>query len=100
MSGSQSSRPVTARCTQSVGVPLTNRKPLGARRTVSGRSSVSEFDAPLRSRSGATTVISACGRERRGEALQPGREIAVVVGQEDAHEEVRPGGESQRAFAS
>ena len=59
MSGSSSSRPVTARCTQSVGVPLTNRKPFGARRTVSGRSSVSEFDAPLRSRSGATTVIVA-----------------------------------------
>ena len=33
MSGSASSRPVTARWTQSVGVPLTNRKPLGARRT-------------------------------------------------------------------
>src|SRR5256885_1068936 len=57
-SGTKSSSPVTARCTQSVGVPLTKKKPLGARRTESGRSSVSELEAPERSRSGATTVTS------------------------------------------
>ena len=72
MSGSSSSSPVTARCTQSVGVPLTNRKPFGARRTDSGRSSVSEFDAPLRSRSGATTVISACGASAAARCSRPG----------------------------
>ena len=72
MSGSVSSSPVTARCTQSVGVPLTNRKPFGARRTVSGRSSVSEFDAPLRSRSGATTVISASGASAAASRSSPG----------------------------
>src|SRR5215471_276656 len=71
-SGSQSRSPVTARCTQSVGVPLTNRKPLGARRTVSGRSRVSEFDAPLRSRSGATTVISAWGARSAARRSRPG----------------------------
>jgi hypothetical protein len=65
-------QPVTARCTQSVGVPFTNRNPLGARRTVSGRSSVSEFDAPLRSRSGATTVICACGRSAAASCSSPG----------------------------
>src|SRR5882672_4893907 len=57
MSGISSSSPVTARCTQSVGVPLTKRKPLADSRTVSGRSSVRELEAPLWSRSGATTVI-------------------------------------------
>ena len=55
-----------------LGVPLTNRKPLAALRTISGRSSVSEFDAPLRSRSGATTVISACGRSAAASASRPG----------------------------
>src|SRR5882672_2821774 len=57
MSGMSSSRPVTARCTQSVGVPFTKRKPFADSRTESGRSSVRELDAPLWSRSGATTVI-------------------------------------------
>ena len=65
ISGSASRSPVTARCTQSVGVPLTKRKPFGAVRTVNGRSRVSEFDAPLRSRSGATTVRSACGGDAK-----------------------------------
>ena len=85
MSGSASRSPVTARWTQSVGVPLTKRKPFGAVRTVSGRSSVSEFDAPLRSRSGATTVSSRVRSQRRRQALDARREITVVVGEEDAH---------------
>src|SRR4051812_9508174 len=57
-SGVKSRRPVTAMCTQSVGVPFTKKKPFGARRTESGRSRVSELEAPERSRSGATTVTS------------------------------------------
>jgi len=72
MSGSSSSRPVTARCTQSVGVPLTYRKPFGARRTDSGRSSVSELDAPERSRSGATTVTSPIWRRASASSVMPG----------------------------
>jgi len=46
-SGRASSSPVSAMCTQSVGVPLTKRKPFDASRTVSGRLSVSELLAPL-----------------------------------------------------
>src|SRR3954467_3724706 len=57
-SGLKSSTPVTAMCTQSVGVPLTEKNPFGARRTVRGRSSVSELEEPERSRSGAKTVTS------------------------------------------
>src|SRR5712691_4624270 len=59
MSGISSSNPVTARWTQSVGVPFTNWKPFADLRTESGRSRVSELEAPLRSRSGATTVMLA-----------------------------------------
>jgi len=40
--------------------------------TVSGRSSVSEFDAPLRSRSGATTVIVARGASAAASRSRPG----------------------------
>ena len=60
MSCSSSNRPEIARCTQSVGVPLRTkylRSPNGSTR--SGMSSVSELLAPLRLRSGATTVICA-----------------------------------------
>ena len=48
------------------------REPLGARRTISGRSSVSEFDAPLRSASGATTVISARDASAAARRSSPG----------------------------
>ena len=71
-SGLWSSRPVTATCTQSVGVPFRYRKPLAATRTDSGRSSVSEFDAPLRSRSGAMTVTSPNSRATSASASIPG----------------------------
>ena len=72
MSGWCSRNPVTARCTQSVGVPLTYEKPFAARRTISGRSSVSELDAPLRSRSGATTMISPNGARCSARVARPG----------------------------
>jgi len=71
-SGVKSSSPVTAMCTQSVGVPLTEKKPLGARRTVSGRSSVSELEAPERSRSGATTVTSPSWASASASSVIPG----------------------------
>ncbi len=48
-----------ARCTQSVGVPGTKWTPGSDSNTRSGTSRVSELLAPLRLRSGATTVTSA-----------------------------------------
>src|SRR4051812_42354614 len=71
-SGVKSRRPVTAMCTQSVGVPFTKKKPFGARRTESGRSSVSELEAPERSRSGATTVTSPSWRSASASSVMPG----------------------------
>src|SRR5712664_2717059 len=71
-SGVKSSSPVTAIWTQSVGVPLTKKKPLGALRTTSGRSSVSELEAPERSRSGATTVTSPSRSSAQASAAMPG----------------------------
>ena len=56
MSGSSSSSPVMARCTQSVGVPSTRMNPSGISVARMGLSRVRELLAPLRSRSGATTV--------------------------------------------
>src|SRR6266702_360427 len=72
MPGSSSRSPVTARWTQSVGVPLTNRKPFPDLRTESGRSRVSELEAPLRSRSGATTMTSARGASASARIAMPG----------------------------
>src|SRR2546423_4176221 len=72
ISGISSSNPVTARCTQSVGVPLTNRKPFAEVRTESGRSRVSELEAPLRSRSGATTVTLARSESASARTAMPG----------------------------
>src|SRR3954468_2212894 len=71
-SGVKSRRPVTAMCTQSVGVPFTKKKPFGARRTESGRSSVREFEAPERSRSGATTVTSPSVFSASASSVMPG----------------------------
>ena len=51
---------------------LLPRLGFAARRTASGRSSVSELDAPLRSRSGATTVISPYARRCSASAVRPG----------------------------
>ena len=45
---------------------------LGLRRTDNGRSSVNEFEAPLRSRSGATTVSSAWGASAAASCSRPG----------------------------
>ncbi|EKD54942.1 MAG: hypothetical protein ACD_60C00032G0026 [uncultured bacterium] len=59
ISGISFNNPVTAKCTQSVGVPLTLIKPFSDVDVRSGLSNVSELLAPLRLRSGATTVISA-----------------------------------------
>src|SRR5882672_3960970 len=72
MSGISSSRPVTARCTQSVGVPFTKRKPFADSRTERGRSSVRELDAPLWSRSGATTVIEPTSARVFARIARPG----------------------------
>src|SRR6266853_5130132 len=72
ISGISSSNPVTARCTQSVGVPFTNRKPFAEVRTESGRSRVSELEAPLRSRSGATTVTLARSESASARTAMPG----------------------------
>src|SRR6266496_857106 len=72
MSGSSSRSPVTARWTQSVGVPFTNRKPFADLRTESGRSRVSELEAPLRSRSGATTVMLARSASVSARIAMPG----------------------------
>src|SRR6266702_3075105 len=80
MSGNSSRSPVTARWTQSVGVPLTNRKPFPDLRTESGRSRVRELEAPLRSRSGATTMTSARGTSVSARiALQCARRIGVQL---------------------
>src|SRR2546421_1122592 len=72
MSGISSSNPVTARWTQSVGVPFTNRKPFADVRTESGRSRVSGLEAPLRSRSGATTVTFARPESASARTAIPG----------------------------
>src|SRR5712692_1853389 len=72
MSGISSSNPVTARWTQSVGVPFTNWKPFTDLRTESGRSRVSELEAPLRSRSGATTVMLARPESVSARIAMPG----------------------------
>src|SRR5712692_6638462 len=72
MSGSSSRSPVTARWTQSVGVPFTNWKPFTDLRTESGRSRVSELEAPLRSRSGATTVMLARPESVSARIAMPG----------------------------
>ncbi len=58
MSNSKSNAPEIARCTQSVGVPATQYTPGSAWCRRSGTSSVRELPAPLRLRSGATTVTS------------------------------------------
>src|SRR6185436_5669328 len=71
-SGVKSSSPVTAMWTQSVGVPLTEKYPFGARRTVSGRSRVRELEAPERSLSGATTVTSPSWRRASASSVMPG----------------------------
>src|SRR6185295_13941629 len=71
-SGVKSSSPVTAMWTQSVGVPLTEKYPFGARRTASGRSRVSELEAPERSLSGATTVTSPSWRRASASSVMPG----------------------------
>ena len=86
MSCSSSNRPEIARCTQSVGVPLSTkylRSPNGSTR--SGTSSVSELLAPLRLRSGATTVICGQLRQRVAQRGQPFGAIAVVVADENLH---------------
>ena len=85
MSCSSSNRPEIARCTQSVGVPLSTkylRSPNGSTR--SGTSSVSELLAPLRLRSGATTVISASWASASLSAGALGA-VAVVVADENLH---------------
>src|SRR5882672_2221557 len=76
MSAMSPRRPVTARWTQPVGVPFTKRNPFADSRTDRGRSRVREFEAPLWSRSGATTVIvprsaSAFARTARPGAKYP-----------------------------
>ena len=71
-SGRWSSRPVSATCTQSLGVPLTTVVPSAACQTVSGRFSVSELLAPLLFCSGATTVTSPSGRMAAASAAMPG----------------------------
>ena len=58
---------------------------VGGAAQLSGRSRVRELEAPLRSRSGATTVISPRAARPFGERGQSGGEIAVVVREEDAH---------------
>ena len=74
MSKSKSNRPETARCTQSVGVPVTTCTPGSDWVTRSGTSSVSELLAPLRLRSGATTVTSATvARAARSRAIPSAR---------------------------
>ncbi len=69
---SPSNSPETARWTQSVGVPLTTRNLRSSKgSTRSGMSSVSELLAPLRLRSGATTVMSASGASASPRARRP-----------------------------
>jgi hypothetical protein len=85
MSGSASSKPVTARCTQSVGVPLTNRKPLAGlahhQRPVERERVRRAAAVALGRDDGDLGVRAQRGRER----LETRSEIAVVVRQEDAH---------------
>ncbi len=71
-SGRCGSRPVSATCTQSEGVPLTTRAPEGVRNTVSGRVSVRAFEVPLAFCSGATTSISPSPRMASTSADKPG----------------------------
>jgi len=54
------------------GVPFRYMKPFAADALTADGSSVSELDAPLRSRSGATTMISPSGCNARNSASMPG----------------------------
>ncbi|EKD72994.1 MAG: hypothetical protein ACD_45C00486G0006 [uncultured bacterium] len=72
ISGVSFKSPVTAKCTQSVGVPLTLINPFSAVVMRKGLSSVSELLAPLRLRSGATTVISAISLNFLAKIPSPG----------------------------
>ena len=85
MSGSKGNSPETARCTQSVGVPCTKYTSGSAWLTRSGNSSVRELLAPLRLRSGATTVRSPRPLRPSRSAMNAARAVTVVVGYEDSH---------------
>ena len=80
MSGSNGNSPETARCTQSVGVPSMKYTSASAWPTRSGNSSVSELLAPLRFRSGATTVRSPEALEPLAQRLDAAGAVTVVVG--------------------
>jgi hypothetical protein len=71
MSGSSCNNPVIAKCTQSVGVPSILMKPLSVWLTRKGLSKVSELLAPLRFRSGATTVSRARCPSAFAKAISP-----------------------------
>ncbi len=73
----------TPQFTQSVGVPSTDQRCGPTSLARSGWWSVSECPAALRSWSGATVKTSPTSDKRRGEPLDPLREDAVVVGDED-----------------
>jgi hypothetical protein len=72
MSCSKSNRPEMARCTQSVGVPLTKYEAGPVSVTRSGISRVSALLAPLWLRSGATVVSSASPSSAPRSARMPG----------------------------
>ena len=77
-----------ASITQSVGVPSICQAPSGRRAGRSGRCSVSEWEVPLCSRSGATTVTAADLAADVGEQGQSRSENAVVIGDENVHPRV------------
>src|SRR3990167_1905216 len=72
ISGNSFNNPVTPRCTQSVGVPLTLKNPVAVVTTRKGLSKVNELLAPLRLRSGATTVTSANSLNAVAKLVKPG----------------------------
>ena len=73
MSGSSGNRPANARCTQSVGVPVTLMRFSAKDRARIGEPRVRELEAPERSRSGAT-MKSWCPAVARpsARAMMPG----------------------------
>ena len=73
-----------ARCTQSVGVPSTQITSGASWRTLNGASRVRELLAPLRLRSGATTVtvakpLRASARQRKPSAWQPSSLLSSIL---------------------
>ena len=81
--GAGSGRPVTAKCTQSVGVPSTQMQPLSAVRERMGALGVSELLAPVAVRGHDNDLAKR--RKGTSQAPQPKGRTAVVIAGQDSH---------------